>query len=854
MQFVARNSKALMAVIIAVFVSCISSTASITVPSPGGKVSTVVSVSSGKLYYRLFKGGKPALDTSSLGITINNVKLGENVTAIAAGPSVEVSRSYAYRGICNTATDHCNEVTIAVSRTGAGDQSFEMVFRAYDDGVAYRYRVPGSGTRNVNGEASNWVVPSGTYIWYQPTTTYYEGTYRGDYIDDFYSWIGMPATLKLAGGSYATGYALINESALFGYSGMSIKKMQGSRVLQGVFEDDNYNPLTPYPDYCLFSVQGGSYSPWRVTLLVDDLNQLVNSTLVDNLAAPPSPELAGAAWIKPGKCLWSWWAYDDVYTNPDRQKSYTDYAVTLGFDSVLWDEGWKTWSDSKINELLTYAKNRNKTVWLWKKCGEVWSDSAMETFLQYIDGKNTLMGRKIVVGIKVDFMNSESRGAVQFYEMAMRKTAEHQLMINFHGANKPTGESITYPNEITREGVMGLEYNKWTSGLLPSHNCILPFTRNVVGHMDYTPCSLKTSATSPHPGPTTHCHQLATAIIFTSPLTHWAEDPYYYVSSPAVDIIKSCPTTWNETRVLPMSDIGKLAVFARRKNNDWYLAAINGELATAKNTSLPVSFLGDGVYEAITFSDNPANAYSMTKAVRYYCRYDTLIPWIGGGAFPAPVNGQQYGGGYVARFQPTTGLNTYKLSADGTAVTLKGRTVTAAFSGYLYVEEPNRTSGIRVSTSQTGFVPGDAVTITGTMSTRKSGSIVMERQINAAAGGIVKQYSATPIKPMAMLGRNLGGTDVAGGQGPGTVGLLVKITGRLSYKSGDMMYVDDAGGVIDPNGYSGVAVKYSSTTIPYIVGDYVSVVGVEEGSIVGSETRNRRYVRARTASDVVKLD
>jgi len=152
------------------------------------------------------------------------------------------------------------EVTLTINRTGVGEQSFQMVWRAYDDGIAYRYRIPGSGLKGVNGEASNWILPSGTKVWYQNGTDYYEGFHVGAYIDSFYSFIGMPTTIALKGGSYASGYGLISEAALFNYSGMTLRKNNYSRVLQGVFQDDNYNATTPYTDYCLFYVNGGTYT------------------------------------------------------------------------------------------------------------------------------------------------------------------------------------------------------------------------------------------------------------------------------------------------------------------------------------------------------------------------------------------------------------------------------------------------------------------------------------------------------------------------------------------------------------------------------------------------------------------
>jgi alpha-glucosidase len=207
-----------------------------------------------------------------------------------------------------------------------------------------------------------------------------------------------------------------------------------------------------------------------------------------------------------------------------------------------------------------------------------------------------------VAGLKIDFFDSESQEIINFYQNALRDAAKYQLMINFHGANKPTGESRTYPNEMTREAVRGLE-NRPPWAL---HNTILPFTRYLAGHADFTPVHF-----GKRMGETSWAHQIASAIVFTSPLLVYGADPKSMIENPFVEMIKSIPSTWDETIVLPQSSIGELALFARRKGNTWFIAALNGQ--TARQVSINLSFLGKGTYIATLLRDNKAEQNTATQ-------------------------------------------------------------------------------------------------------------------------------------------------------------------------------------------------------------------------------------------------
>jgi alpha-glucosidase len=253
-----------------------------------------------------------------------------------------------------------------------------------------------------------------------------------------------------------------------------------------------------------------------------------------------------------------------------------------------------------MQELVTYSAAQHVKVWVWK----AYSDHDGTPGLQQAAARQAFFRhcRDIgVAGVKIDFFNGESQEVIKFYQAALREAAELHLLLDFHGANKPTGESRTWPNELSREGVRGLESEK----VWPAHDAALPFTRYLAGHGDYTPLTF-----GPLGQGTTLAHQVATMATFTSPFLCVAANPEDILKSPAKEFITSIPTVWDETIVLPQSELGALSLLARRQGTTWYLMALNGE-ATRQ---LPVSlaFLGKGAYQALTLADSPDSPASGT--------------------------------------------------------------------------------------------------------------------------------------------------------------------------------------------------------------------------------------------------
>jgi alpha-glucosidase len=602
------------------------SQAAVTITSPDGNVEAVVSVNaSNQLEYTLARNGGIVLEPSALGITVDNVTLGSSVVAVSGSASTTVNLTYPFRGAKAVAVNHYNEKTLTVTRSGTGDSSFQMIWRAYNDGIGYRYIIPGSGSRTIYGEASSWNWPTGCVAWFQPLQTYYEKIFDSAPVGSFFSAAAMPTLIDLPStGGVAGGYAAVMEAALFDYPGAYLVPFGTSTTFQTYMEGGTW------------AKSGGTVTPWRVTMVGADLNALVNSSLVWNLSDAPSAELASADWIRPGRSVWSWWAKRDVNWDARVQDQipYIDAAVQLGFDYTVWDEGWGNWDTSDFDMLLEYARDQEIDVWLWVRWDSMQTAQQRTTFFDWLDSKNAQMGDKVIVGLKVDFMNSEALVRIQWYEAILQDAADRELMLNFHGANKPAGMDRTFPNEMTREAVRGLEYALWDT-LYVRHNAILPFTRMLSGHADYTPCTFDPTRL----GETTYAHQLAMAFLIVSPVTHWADDPQNYLNSVAFPVIQSAPTVWDETIVLDETDLGKTAAMARRSGNDWFVAVVNGEPSQAKSLSIDLPFLDSGVvYTSELLGDVPGNPAAFDHHQSSVTSNDSLnFTMQGGGGYVAAL-------------------------------------------------------------------------------------------------------------------------------------------------------------------------------------------------------------------------
>lgn len=603
----------------------------VTVTSPDDRISLNFLTKDGQLYFSVKKQGITILEDSPLAFTID----GENFTLNPGFRSVdryEINEEYKTRGIHNIAVNRCRGTKLEFESTKTKTK-YTLEGRVYNDGIAFRFVVPDNGKSRIPDEATSFKLPAGTTVWYHDMYNHYEGIHEQQEISQIREgeWAAPPITVRLPGN---TGYACITEAALMNYAGMSLQ----ADGKNGLVTRLGHDQPAGYPfahDYSLpeaqrlskaASVEGTITTPWRTVVISPDLNGLVNTDLISNLSPVPDPALfpkgVDTDWIKPGRSVWCW--LDGGERTVEGMKEFSRLAGELGFEYNTVDAFWGRWTDEQIKDLVDYSAQFGVKVWLWRHGRNV---------RDFEDRKKLFerCSRLGVVGLKLDAFSHESKEFIDLYQSCLREAAEHKLMLNIHGSNKPAGEVRTWPNEMTREGIRGLEYGKnqysWAR-----HNTTLPFTRLIAGAGDYTPVVFGERRLE-----TSWAHQLGTAIVFSSAVQIFGAHPKSMLENPCADIIKSMPTVWDETIVLPCSEIGEVAAFARRKGNDWFLAVLNGEKAQA--IQIPLSFLGqDEWYEATVVNDRP-NGPAAVKKERAFCRHtDTFTARM------------RDGGGFVVRF------------------------------------------------------------------------------------------------------------------------------------------------------------------------------------------------------------
>lgn len=621
-----------------------TSTFAAALTSPGGTLAGRVDADpQGRLTWSLERAGRAVIEPSPLGITVNGADLGSGVTV--GEPEIRViNEPYPWRGVKNQATNHCHAYRLPVRHVASATE-WHLEVRVFDDGFAYRYRVPGRGQRTVQSEASAWVLPENAPAWYQTDTDDYEGPYERRRPEEIPielktdrgphpTHLGPPVTVELPQG----GFLLLTEARLFRYSGLTLRPT-GTRKLTAAFEDDPQG----------FTVEDEILSPWRVTVVTPDLGALVNTDVIASLCDPPDPKLFPKGphtdWIQPGRALITWCVFGNDGAQWHLQKWFVDQCAALHCEHLLVDAGWRSerwgwlaggndvWA--RLRELCDYARERNVGIVLWHSFPEGRDDgpgltrpeARRELFRHCQDAG--------VKGVKIDFFNSERKTVIDAYEDLLRLSAEHRLMINFHGANKPTGEVRTWPNEITREGIREQEYLLW-SDLPLEHYGALPFTRMAAGHSDFLPAYVRAKYLKN----TTATFQMATAIIATTSFLCWPDHPDDYRVSPFLGLVQALPLVWDQTIVLPDSRIGQRVAFARRAGHAWYVGVLNTTREPV-DWETPVSFLGSGVYLATLYQDAaPQPTGVATETGRVLRNSDRLKARL------AP------GGGFVAWIQP----------------------------------------------------------------------------------------------------------------------------------------------------------------------------------------------------------
>jgi len=615
--------------------------AQVTVQSPNGKIRLIVQ-EQGRLDYHVLFANRPVIETSPLGISVDGVDLGRSVR-LGKVERYQTNESYAWRGGHSAAVDRSNGARISATHVPS-QTPFIVDVRVFDDAAAFRFIVPGSG-RRIPDAATAFRLPAGSIVWCAGARDHYEGSYQRKKLEEVAAgeWATPPLTIRLPG----AGYASITEADLRDYSGMML---QGDGK-GGFHERLGHAVPASYP-YTLrygeenatrlsapVAISGTITTPWRVVLVGGELGALVNSDAIHNLCPAANPTLfpqgMKTAWLRPGRAVWRY--LDGPPIDEQSQdggadhgeqglsviKEFSRMAGELGFEHQIVEGLWRRWSDEQIRELVEYSKQRGVSLWFWLHSRDHRDPERRREVFQRLHKLG-------VAGIKMDFFDHEAKELIDLYQAVLKDAAEHQLLVNFHGANKPTGESRTWPNEMTREGIRGLEHGRTTAWA--EYNTIVPFARFLAGPADYTPLIFGDRRKD-----TTWTHQIATAIVFTSPLMVYAANPKSVLENPAAEVIKSIPSVWDETLVLPGSEIGEAAAFARRSGERWFVGVLNGPSAHKLRVSL--SFLKQGSYRATTVCDK-GDGSAVEIEQRTIGRKEVLELAL------------RPGGGFVARFSP----------------------------------------------------------------------------------------------------------------------------------------------------------------------------------------------------------
>ena len=576
--------------------------APLSVASPNGKIHIDIQSDSGQLTWSVSRQGKTVLNPGPLGLTIDGKDIGHAVTLGTPRPST-INEKYPIFGNHAEAVNHCKQIVIPIEADGL---QYEVDVRAFDDGAAVRLTVPLDDTAHaIAGEATQWNLPQITSTWWARYDQSDEAIGQMGALDSIpaNAALSVPLTMKNADGLYISLTEANNDS----FPDMGLQR-----------DGDTFKAFFPASARG-WSAQGPITTPWRVAIITDNLNDLVNSDMLTNLCPPPPPELANADWIKPGRALWQWWSSGSPRLND--QHAWVDAAKQLGFEYYLIDDGWRNWrSEDKdqwqcLKDVIDYGKSQGIASLVWVNSSEMRTAPARRAYLE----KVAALGAS---GIKIDFIPPCTPQVTRWYEETLKDTAELHLLCDFHGAVKPTGRRRTWPQELTREAVRGLEYHmtRYRRVLPDAHDEIIPFTRFLAGPADYTPTTLDPHELVGY----TWSHMLAQSVDMTSPLLHFGGGYKDFIGNPAEDFVRHLPTTWDQTIVLPGSEPGKTAAFARRHGQDWFIGILNG--ATAGDMKIDLAFLGDGPYHAELFADDPDNPAAFKRDTRDVSKIDTLSP------------------------------------------------------------------------------------------------------------------------------------------------------------------------------------------------------------------------------------
>jgi alpha-glucosidase len=606
------------------FVGCIGKEEKISqlqIKSPNGNINLNLFIkdSSKTLNYNVFYKDKKIITDSLLGLEINEIPIDHDFEIIKV---IRESKDEIYALVNGKAKEVRNNYNQVIVSVKSQNIIIDLTFRIYDDGVALRYTIPKQNSLagiEIFSESTQFHFPANYRAWalrldirktphgFLKYSSGYEGYYSQTTLKDIDqdSLIGMPLLIETE-----VGWVGITEANLRNYAGMFLSGTKEFPTLLvsklaplSAGENLKVKTSTPCP------------SPWRVIMIGSEIGDLIESNLVLNLNEPRA--IKDPSWIKPGKAAWPWWSGRVVKgekfkggMNTATMKHYTDFAARHNIEYLLIDAGWycpesEAWEkplqqditrvtakNLDLKEVIRYAEQHGVKVILWVHGASLKKQMAKALPLYQERG---------VAGIKVDSYGREDQEWVNFCWEVAKKAADHKLVVDFHGAYKPTGMRRTYPNVLTREGVLGLEWSKWSNKCTLEHEVTIPFTRMVAGPMDFTPGAFAPEHFKfPWKVKGTRTRQLAMYVVYESPLQMLVDYPAAYEEERGFEFLKEVPTTWDKTLVIG-GEVGEYVVIARMHGGEWWIGAMTDE--NQRELSFSLDFLEEGAWEAYIWED-----------------------------------------------------------------------------------------------------------------------------------------------------------------------------------------------------------------------------------------------------------
>jgi alpha-glucosidase len=621
------------------------------IKSPDGKITLKADVGSDIKWSVSYESAE-LMKSSRTGLELRSGKvLGDNEKVVKAvtGRLTETIKPVVAHKRSEISSD-CNTLVISFK------SGFSLEFRVYDDGVAYRFETSMKDDLVIRNEIAELGFPSGSFSWYPLEESFFshnERTFIHASTDTLNKQLAsLPALFQVNGRNI-----LITESDIDDYPGMWLQG-KGSGKFSGTWpkypdteelKGDRNLTVTSTKGY-IAQTKGSRTFPWRVFVISPDDAGLVESDLVYKLAKPNM--IKETDWIKPGQVSWDWWNDNNIYgvdfragINNETYKYYIDFAAENGLEYIILDEGWYKLGNVlqevpgiNVQELCAYAEKKNVGVILWV----VW-----KSFWDKMDEAMTLYEKWGVKGLKIDFMQRDDQKIVNFYHETAMKAAAHHLLVDFHGSYKPDGIGRTWPNVMTREGVKGMEWDKWSTEVGPEHDVTIPFTRMIAGPMDFTPGAMinmdKANFTPKNSRPQsqgTRAHQVAMYIVYESPLQMLADNPSNYKKEQeTTNFITSIPVVWDDVVGID-GKVGDYIVVARRSGREWFVGAMTDW--TPRTLNIDLSFIPDGKYEMEIFRDG-------INADRYASDYKLYKTAKEGKTIKVQL---APGGGWAARIKP----------------------------------------------------------------------------------------------------------------------------------------------------------------------------------------------------------